>query len=181
MVLLEVAIEGVGRMRPQSVGLEARLPRLQRLTVRATRPTGEVQRSLQLVLAHSGLRQAVSSIASFGLRGRARASIRRLLAGGEIQFVHMLHVRIEQPIIPLRRRPWLLILVEQSEEVRLDGEIGLQRCACAGHDVLHQIAIVQGRILNAGSELVLVSHSRPPGLGHDDRQILKLHIQCHHR
>lgn len=85
--------------------------------------------------------------------------------------VHRCAVGVEEAVVPLRRRPWLEVLVEERELVDVDGRRRAQRRALLHLDPLQQVPDVGPRVLGRGAGFVGVASRRPPGLRHLDLHV----------
>lgn len=80
---------------------------------------------------------------------------------------------MKQAEVPLGERPGLQVLVEEREDVRLEGAVGHERRAGAGRDVLHQVLVVVPGVIDVDAELPWVADRRPPRLGYHDVDVVE--------
>ncbi|CAL5057912.1 unnamed protein product [Urochloa decumbens] len=104
--------------------------------------------------------------------------------------VHWRAVGVEEPIVPLRRRARLKVLIKQREHVHIHGRGRPQRRALLHLDPLQQVPDVRPGVLRRGARLVGVPPRRPPRLRHlhldvrepepPDRRVHGVHLRVQH-
>lgn len=91
----------------------------------------------------------------------------------ERDVVNLLLVRVEKAVVPLGGGAGLLVLVEEGEEVDVEGLRRPERGSAAGQDAADEVAVIRRSVLGAGADLILVALRRPAGFGDDHLDVVE--------
>lgn len=85
----------------------------------------------------------------------------------QVNRVHIRPVRVQQPEVPLRALTRFLVLVVQREDHGWDDLEWPGRSPVRGnrHELLDDVAVVRGGVVDVGSDLVRVAAAGPPRFG----------------